>query len=278
MATFVTFTVIINFYNLTNFISSEYLYITPKFFIAIMLGIPIIYTLVNEMHAISRSIMIFGFIACFFFMFGFVGLVFQTNPDNIFPMFEYGGLPPVIGGLYHVCYIVLPLFLITIIPKENIRNKEKFNKRFFLTYLLSSLSICIIVYVVLSTFGTELSLLYQYPTYNILKRISILAIFDRVESVVAIMWVLFIYVACVMGCLYIQKTIFQVIDKKETTKGKYMMSMLIIFILYLSFKIFPSNTFVNKLLLNVYPFLLCFFFFLIPVITLILLKWKKKVK
>lgn len=271
----VAFLVMVNFYNLNNFISSEYLYSTPKFYIAIMFVIPIIYTLMHEFHVISRSIMIFGYVAFFLFLAGLIGLSFQTNPNNIMPILFNGLLPPLKAGIYDVCYTVLPLFLLTIIPKDYIRNNENFNKRAFITYFLSSTCICIITYVVLATFGMELSLLYQYPTYNILKRITLLSIFDRIESIIAIMWILFIYVTCCMGCYYIKKTFFQVFNLEENKITKSIIFAIILIILFLSIFIFPNNTFVNKMLITFYPLILSVFFFIIPLIIFITIKIKK---
>ena len=275
IAIFVAYFVMVNFYNLNNFISSEYLYNTPKFFIAIMFGIPIIYSLLHEFHIISRSIMILGYVAIFLFIAGLIGLGFQTDYHNVMPILYNGFFPPFKAGIYDVCYTTLPLFLITIIPKSYIRNKEKFNKRFYITYILSSICICIMTYVVLASFGIELSLLYQYPMFNILRRITLLAIFDRVESIIAIMWILFIYVTCVMGCYYIKKTFFQVINKEENKFNISIIFIIILLILFLGITIFPNSTFVRHMLLTVYPLLLAIFFFVIPLFIFIIIKLKK---
>lgn len=219
--------------------------------------------------------MIFGYVTFFLFLLGLIGLSFQTNPNNIMPILFGGFFPPLKAGIYDVCYTVLPLFILTIIPKEYIRNNDKFNKRAIITYFLSSICICIITYVVLSTFGMELSLLYQYPTYNILKRVSLLSIFDRIESIIAIMWILFIYITCSMGCYYIKKTFFQVFHLEENKITKNFIFIIILIILFLSIFVFPNNTFVNHMLLTFYPLIISIFFFIIPLLILITLKIKK---
>ena len=271
----IAFYIIVNFYNLTNFISSEYLYSTPKFFIAIMFVIPILYALIHPLQTLTRSIMIFGYIAFFLFIIGLIGLSFQTMPENIMPILVHGIEPVLQASFYDICYIILPLFLLTIIPKKDIRNNEKLTKRMIITYILSSLIICIITYVVLSVFGIELSLLYQYPIYNILKRISLLSIFDRIESIVAIMWILFLYVTCTMGCYYIKKTFFQVFSCQENKITKGIIFTILCVILFTSIFIFPNNTFVNHMILSFYPILLGIFFFIVPCFILIKTKIRK---
>lgn len=272
---FIASFIMIYFYNLINFISSEYLYSTPKLFIAIIFIIPIIYTLLYEIHVISRSIMIFGYIAIFFFICASLSITFQSNPTNLLPFLEHGFKMPLFASLYHVCYIVSPLFLLTIIPKEKIRDNKKFNKKMIITYIISSITVCIIVYSVLASFGIELSLLYQYPVYNILKRISVLSIFDRVESIIAIMWILFIYTTCIIGFYYLKTSFYQITELKENKKNKVFILTLCILLLLFSVVIFPSNTFVNDFLLNIYPFFIAIFFIIIPFLISVFLKTKK---
>ena len=196
-------------------------------------------------------------------------------PENVMPILVNGIGPSIHASFYEVCYITLPLFLLTIIPKKDIRNNEKLTKRMIITYLLSSLFVCTITYVVLSVFGIELSLLYQYPIYNILKRISLLSIFDRIESIVAIMWILFLYITCTMGCYYIKKTLFQVFSLQEGKITNGIIFVILCTILFTSIFIFPNNTFFNHMLLSFYPILLGIFFFIIPLFILITIKIKK---
>lgn len=272
IAIFVSTFVMINFYNLTNFISSDYLYSTPRFFISLLFIIPIIYILLFDIVIFSRTIMIFGIFSIFLFIFAVVGVSTQIVPDNIFPILKDGIIPPIIASLYYVCYIVLPLFLITIIPKKMIRNNNKFNKRFIITYIISSLILCLMIYLVISSYGIELSLLYQYPEYNILKRISILSLFDRIESIVSIVLVLFIYAVCVMGCFYIKQTYFDIFKLENNKKNNIIILGLIIIILLLGNYFFPNSTFGNEFVMHVYYIFITIFFFIIPLFLTFFIK------
>ncbi len=274
IALFVSTFVMLNFYNLTNFISSDYLYNTPRLFISILFIIPIIYVLSFNVIIISRTTMIFGIISIILFSFAVAGVSTQIVPNNIFPILKDGIIPPIIAGLYYVCYIVFPLFLLTIIPKKLIRNNNKYNKRFIITYIISCLSLCLMTYLVISSYGIELSLLYQYPEYNILKRISILSLFDRIESIISLVLVLFIYTACVMGCFYIKQTYFDVFKLENNKKNNTIILVLIIIVLIFGTTIFPNNTIGNVIIINIYHILLTIFFFIIPLILVFFTKKK----
>ena len=271
---FVSTFVMLNFYNLTNFISSDYLYNTPRLFISILFIIPIIYVLSFDVIIISRTTMIFGIISIILFSLAVVGVSTQIVPNNIYPILKDGIVPPIIAGLYYVCYIVLPLFLLTIIPKKLIRNKKKFNKRFIITYVISCITLRLMTYLVISSYGIELSLLYQYPEYNILKRISILSLFDRIESIISLVLVLFIYTSCVMGCFYIKQTYFDIFKLENNKKNNAVILALIIVILLFGTTVFPNNTIGNVIIINIYHILLAIFFFVIPLILTLFIKKK----
>lgn len=274
IALFVCTFVMLNFYNLTNFISSDYLYNTPRLFISILFIIPIIYVLSFNVVIISRTTMIFGIISIILFSFAVAGVSTQIVPNNIYPILKDGIVPPIIAGLYYVCYIVLPLFLLTIIPKKLIRNKKKFNKRFIITYIISCITLCLMTYLVISSYGIELSLLYQYPEYNILKRISILSLFDRIESIISLVLVLFIYTTCVMGSYYVKQTCFDIFKLENNKKNNVTTMILIVIILLFGATIFPNNTIGNVIIINIYHILLTIFFFVIPLILMLFTKKK----
>ena len=274
IALFVSTFVMLNFYNLTNFISSDYLYSTPRLFISVLFIIPIIYVLSFDVIIISRTTMIFGIISIILFSFAVAGVSTQIVPNNIYPILKDGIVPPIIAGLYYVCYMVLPLFLLTIIPKKLIRNKKKFNKRFIITYVISCITLCLMTYLVISSYGIELSLLYQYPEYNILKRISILSLFDRIESIISLVLVLFIYTTCVMGSYYIKQTCFDIFKLENNKKNSIITMILIVIILLFGATIFPNNTIGNVIIINIYHILLAIFFFVIPLILTLFIKKK----
>lgn len=274
IALFVCTFVMLNFYNLTNFISSDYLYNTPRLFISILFIIPIIYVLSFNVVIISRTTMIFGIISIILFSFAVAGVSTQIVPNNIYPILKDGIVPPIIAGLYYVCYIVLPLFLLTIIPKKLIRNKKKFNKRFIITYIISCITLCLMTYLVIASYGIELSLLYQYPEYNILKRISILSLFDRIESIISLVLVLFIYTTCVMGSYYVKQTCFDIFKLENNKKNNVTTMILIVIILLFGATIFPNNTIGNVIIINIYHILLTIFFFVIPLILMLFTKKK----
>jgi len=272
LALCITFNAIIDYYNLTNFVSSEYLYNTPQVFISLIFSIPILYLFIKDIRVICRVGNILFFMAIFVYFVSLFGLISQVKLDNLMPILRHGIEPTIIGAFKHVSYIVLPTFILTIIPKDYIRDNKKFNKRFMITYIISSILTLIVTFVVMGVFGAELSILYQYPIFNILKRISFIEIFARVESLLAIEWIFYIFLSIVVCYYYLRKTI----ENTFNIKNKLFYIILIFIILYLSPKIFYNSTTALYFVQNIYPLINGIFLFIIPLIIAITIKFKNK--
>ena len=53
----------------------------------------------------------------------------------------------------------------------------------------SKLCVFAIPFLVMSVFGVELATLYQYPEFQILRRVSLGGFIERVESTLSIQWI-----------------------------------------------------------------------------------------
>lgn len=272
LASCILFNAMVDYYNLTNFVSSEYLYNTPQVFISLIFSIPILYLFIKDIRVICRVGNILFFMAMVVYFISLFGLIYQVKLDNLMPVLRHGIEPTIIGSLKHISYIVLPTFILTIIPKDYVRNNKQFNKRFIITYIVGSILTLIVTFVVMGVFGIELSILYQYPIFNILKRISFIEIFARVESLLAIEWIFYIFLSIVLCYYYLRKTI----ENTFNIKNKLFYLVLIFILLYISPRIFYNSTIALSFVQNIYPIINGLFLFIIPVIIAIRIKLKRK--
>lgn len=272
LASCIVFNAMVDYYNLTNFVSSEYLYNTPQIFISLIFTIPILYLFIKDIRIICRVGNILFFMSIIVYFISLFGLLSQVNLSNLMPVLRNGIEPTILGAFKHVSYIVLPTFILTIIPKDYIRKNEKFNKRFIITYILGSILTIIVVFVVMAVFGIELSLLYQYPIFNILKRITFIEIFARVESLLAIEWIFYIFLSIVLCYYYLRKTI----ENTFNIKNKLFYIILVFILLYLSPRIFYNTTIAIDFVQSIYPIINGIFLFILPLIIAIKIKFTKK--
>lgn len=256
----------ITFYNLTSFVSSQYLYNTPAWFINFLFIIPTIYLISKGPRIMFRTIMSLFYIYVLLFIISTLGLSTQIKILNIMPFLQNGITPVLKGIIPYISYMILPLFLMLIIPKNEINDKN-LNKKIIITYFIGNLLIFIIFFFVVAVFGIELTKLYQYPAYHILKRVFIGGFIERMENTLSIHWLIILFISTMFSHYYSYRTI-----KDNFHINKNIIYIFIIAIMIISQFIFKNNTISEKFYTYIYPYFMIIFLLLIPMITAFKLK------
>lgn len=181
---FLLFIIFINFWNITNLIYTQYLNKTPIFIISIFLIIPII-SLINKNYIIIIRV---GFIlftlSILLSIFSILGLVNKINFANLLPLLETN---PTKGIIPYISYNVLSIFTILLFPGKYVK------KSIVKGYIFSFISIILTITCLISVLGINLTLLFQYPEFNLLKLSYTGIINFRLENILAIQWLIDIY-------------------------------------------------------------------------------------
>lgn len=276
MALIVSVCVTIYFFSLTNFINSQYLNKTNNLLIITILIIPVLYLLLQDLKVIGRTTFVIFTMSIVLLFFSIAGLVNQIDINNIKPIFESGFKNIFTTSLKLVCYTVFQLILLLSIPKNNITNSKKVNKSIIITYIIAYLTSILIIFTITGVLGGNLTLIYQYPEFHVLKRISIGGFIERVENTLSLRWIFYMFTLVVFGLYFIKqylKTTFKI--KKDKT-NKIIISIISLIMLYTSNLIFKNNTEANYILLNIFPYVLYSTMFLTIVIMFIKAKTKKQ--
>ena len=170
------------FYNMISFISSQYLIKTPTLFIIGIFVIPVIYLINQKLDVIGRVVFTFWVIRVFLFLLTFFGLSSQLELSNLLPIAENGFIPILEGSIICMPYTHFVLLLLLAIPKDNIIDKEKLNKRVSIFYILTFIGIFIGIIFITTTLGGELAKMYQFVEFQVLKRVSIIGFIERIEG------------------------------------------------------------------------------------------------
>lgn len=260
-------------WDLNNFISSQYLHLTPSLLIGIFMIITIIYMLTKDLIVIARTCFIMFIIGFILYLLGFLGLAWQINFDNIKPMFESGFVNILKGALISISYNILPVFLITVIPRDKMDIKNL--NSLFIWFYLAGLVIFLIFFLIISIFGYNLASIYQYTPFHLLKNISLFGFINRIESTISIRW-LFYLITFISMCLYF---ILQYIKNVFKIKNKTIINIIIVGLglltLYLSEIIFINNIIKEQFMLNYFPFFAFIILGFVPVVIFIFSKIKK---
>lgn len=263
------------FWNLTNLITSQYLSRTPALAIGVMFIIPTIYLLCKGIGVIGKCSVIFFYFSILLALLPIIGLQFQVRLENIMPFLEHGITPVVNGGLQFITNSVLVLFLLLSIPKEMIQDDKKFNKRIIMMYCVTSIILFSLVFLIITVFGVRLATLYQYPEFHLLKRVSIIGFIQRIESTLAIQWIFDIFMTNIFTLYFISHYFVKTFQLKEKWKRNLFISSLSIFVLIVSNYIFNNNTVGTIFFKNTFPTILSIIFFGLPLLILIMTRFKK---
>lgn len=232
----------VQMFNLTNFLVSQLLAETNPIIIGSIFTVLIIYLCTKDLSTLLKTATIFLFINFTLFIISVLGLIPEFNYDNLFPILENGLKGPIISAIKLFSINICPLFFVLLIPKDKVINYKNRSTYFsYFIYLLLSLTMAIFT---IGTLGIDLSRLYQYPEYIVLRRINFLNFLTRIENMLFIQWIFGLFV--LMG--------FSTFVIKEKIKFKYNHIIISLLILFLSIYCFNSLTIFNEFMYNIFPY------------------------
>lgn len=215
----------INFCNLANLITSQFLSKTPNIVILISFIIPIILLVSKDNKIIARVSLILFYIAIFLFITCVLGLITKFKFSNFQPVMNN----PIASSVYsYIGFHIMPLFLILFFPNNEIISSLKKG------YLISSITLFLTFITIIGILGIELCLIYQYPEFHILKRSYEGILTVRLENIFAIQCIFDIFIFCVV-CLKNCNHLLNI------HKG-YKQSIISLILVITSFLLFKINT------------------------------------
>jgi len=203
----------LTYLNLNNFIHGQFLSKTPTLAIAIVCIIAIFYTLTKGLNTIAKTGNILFYIAMILFFISFIGLLPFIEIENLKPFLNNKPLNYLESLNCFYAFNIVPMLFLTILPKDKINN-PKLKKTLFLSFILSAFTMFIVMFSTLASFGYELTSLYKYPEFHVLKNISLMGLEARIESILIIQCIFDFFMFVVLTIYFIANSI------KSTTKFK----------------------------------------------------------
>jgi spore germination protein KB len=250
-----------SFWTLIQFINSQFLYKTSNWIISITLMIPIFYAASQDIRTISKVSLFMFYITIVFITFIIFGLYGEIEIDNLKPILENKMSNIFYGAFVFIAFNILPIYILMIIPKSKITN----NKKKSLFYIISTLTLLNAIFMTITIFGIDLAYLYEYPTFHLLKRVNILDIIDRVESILTLEWILALFIQIVMSIYFTYIAIKQTFKTKEKT-NKYLTPFICLLITILNNFIFKTHGTENLFFQNYLTYILYFVCLIIPLL------------
>lgn len=266
-------------WRLVTFISSEFLVETPTLFIEILLAAPLFYMILYDFDVIGRLSGICLSIAFLLILFNIISLFSQVDINNLKPLLNFDFIHTSKSVIVLIFMILVPGFLTLIIPKDNVLNNEKITKSILISYVCEMIFIFLVFFVIVSVLGINISNIYTFPSYMVLKTLSVLSFIQNTENISILVWVLLMTFSASFCLLFLKtgiKDIFN-LNKKKTQ----WFSVLFVFIPFflVVWYLFPYEIYLNKYKLVSVPLLInvSIFFVLLLVFVLgkIILRLKK---
>lgn len=205
---------ILNYLTLNNFIQSQFLTRTPLIAISMLFIITIFYILCKGINVICITSNILFFINVFLFIISFSGLISSFDFSNLKPMFMSSTNDYLSGINSYFAFHIVPMFLLTMIPKNKI-DKPKIKKTLIISTITSSITMFCVIFATLSTLGYELTSLYEYPEFLVLKQATLIGASSRIESILVIQLIFDIFIYCTLIIYFFGNSIKEIIKFKN---------------------------------------------------------------
>lgn len=231
---------IINTLANTTLTSTYLLFSTPTFIIVLIFFLALLYSIKKDFKVIGRICEIFIVIAAIEIIFAIIGLVPLVKIDKMFPMFETRFIDIIKGIIVFTGASVLPNILLI-----NYKGEHKF-KDVSIGYIIGSLLMITVLFLVISIYGSEFASLARFPEFLILKKIDFLGYFSNVENILVTEWMINILISGFV-CMKVLKDI---IPKK--------LFYLIVLLIVLGSEFLLNRSYVNVLLVKQYFYYIAF--------------------
>lgn len=242
-------------YNISLFVNYNLLNDIDIIYIAILLILTIIYLSSRGIKTIIRVSVIVVFIFIFISFINIISLLPYCKVSNLYPLLSNSGSHIYISCIYYMILSVCPIFLLLIIPKTEVKDKNNYKRYMLLSYIISSIYSLINLIFILSILGVKLSTILRYPEIVILQKVSLLNFIERIEAILSFKILFDLIFILALGIFYIKTGIMDTF-KFKGFKKKYVFDLIIgIIILISSISLKIDNIYILIIALSVIFFI-----------------------
>ncbi len=249
------------------YIQNKYLDKTPSIIILLLFLMPVIYSVNSGVKTICKVSLIIFFIAIIEILLSIFGLTSFIEIDNLKPFFTIPFSTILKNSLYFISYFLTPIILMLTIPKNQIENQNKLNKRIIGFYIFGCINFLLLFTFIISIFGIELAKLFYYPEFTLIKRINYFDFIQHVENILSTQWLFSLFISSVMSLFFIKSYL----NHKNIDRKKIYYPLIII-ILIISTMLFKNTTIAYDIVKNYFVFIYTIPIFLLIIISLIVVK------
>ncbi|MCQ6280813.1 endospore germination permease [Bacillus sp. EB600] len=239
-----------------DFFTTEILVDTPIQMIMIIFALTSLIGVRLGLEVICRSAVIFFPWIIILIVLLCLLIIPHIKLENIQPVFGEG-LKPIIKNVYINWGQTLQMGIFLMIMPY-VTKKEEMKKSFYKGFLIGGIVMTTVITLSILVLGASMTARQTYPTYMLAKKISIGTFLQRIEVIVAIIWMLTVYFKLTICYYALSLGLAQLFGLKSYKLLTFPLAFLIIpFAIFMSSNIVSRNQYITKAL-PPFSFTICF--------------------
>lgn len=230
-------------YDVSRFITTVFMPQTPPVFINTLFVLLLVYGLMNGFDTLARMVEILFPLFIILFILLIFSLLPQIEFKNIQPLFDAPVSKFAYSTLSLTSVVYMPLIFFLMIQPHELKGSNNSFKPFAAGVFVGSIVNMIIISLNILVVGANVSSIQEYPAYHLAQKIDIGGFVERVEAVVAIMWLITAFVKLLVYFYTAFIGITQVLNLK---KKKLFITPLAFLLIVISIDIFPDSVYENQ--------------------------------
>lgn len=245
------------------YVQNKYLEETSPFITTLFFLIPVLLLVSKDMKTISKVSIAVFFVTFIEILFSYSNLFTKIDLNNYLPIFNAKYSSILISSVKYASYSITPVIFLLVIPKNNINNHDKLNKYLYIFNLISGIKFLLTVSFLIGIFGIDLSSLFYYPEYSLMKKINTLNFIQNVQNVLTVNSIYNLLISEVLSLFFIKKYF----EYKKFNKLLYY--LLTILLSFLSINLFNNSTIGYNFIKDYFIFIYTIPIFIIIVLSII---------
>ncbi len=258
-----------------DFVTTQIMPETPIQFTNLLFVIVVVYGTRLGLEAFSRTAeILYPWVIGLLIIF-LVFLFPELEFENIQPVYEYGMKPIIRGTLSYTSFSTLPLIGLMMIFPSCVNNQKEANKSFIKgTFIAGSIMFIVTTFCIL-VLGHDITARNAFPSYALAKKISLGDFIERIEAIIAIIWVITMFYRIILLFYGSVIGISQVLKLKDYRSLTLPLGMILV---VFSLIVYPNSTYAFEWDAKIWlPYVLTYSFFL-PLLLLIVSYFRNKYK
>lgn len=192
--------------------------------------------------------------------------------EFIQPVMEAGFKPVIRGSLTSAAFPFMEVVgFLMILPA--IQEEQKMGKSFMLGAVLGGIVLAIVIALTILVLGGDITARQVYPSYSLAKQVNIGRFLQRIEAVLAFLWIMTTFLKLTLNFYVLLKGTAQLFRLKNGNMMSWPFGMLLFFS---SILVAPNIAVYNEVLAKYWPFYDFTFAVLLPLLLLAVYAVRKK--